>query len=184
MSFLKITGFLFKTIITQRTPPRNPETAIQKKEGKKKTDGAAWAPSVRSFTDETRYATLFLDELANSLMRAESTLGVELGAPRGGLLDDLDGLDPRAVEREELLDADTIALAADGEVSGDVLASVVDGEDLALEILNAELVAFLDLDGNADDVTGVEFGEILLGELRGLLGVDLIQKLDTHDLPP
>jgi hypothetical protein len=30
----------------------------------------------------------------------------------------------------------------------------------------------------------VEFGEILLGELSGLLGVDLIQKLNTHDLPP
>lgn len=117
-------------------------------------------------------------------MRTERALGVELGAPGRGLLDDLDGLDPGAVEREELLDADTIALAADGEVAGNVLAAVVDSENLTLEVLNAELVAFLNLDGNADNVSGVEFGEILLGELSGLLGVDLIQKLNTHDLPP
>ncbi len=117
-------------------------------------------------------------------MGAERTLRVELGTPGRGLLDDLDGLDPGAVEREEFLNANAIALAADGEVAGDVLTAVVDSENLALKILNAELVAFLDLNGNADNVTGVEFREVLLSELSGLLGVDLIQKLNTHDLPP
>ena len=117
-------------------------------------------------------------------MRAECTLRVKLGAPRRCLLNDLDRLNPRAVEREELLNADTIALAADGEVAGDVLAAIVNGENLAFKVLNAELVAFLDLDGNTNDVTRVEFREVLLGELRSLLGVDLIQNLNTHDLPP
>ena len=117
-------------------------------------------------------------------MGAESALCIELGAPRRGLLDDLDGLNPRAVEREEFLYANTIALAADGEVTRDILTAVIDGENLTLKVLNTELVAFLNLDGNANDVTGVEFREVLLGELSGLLGVDLIQKLNTHDLPP
>ena len=117
-------------------------------------------------------------------MGAESTLCVEFGAPRRGLLDDLDGLNPGAVEREEFLYANTIALAADGEVTGDVLTTVIDSENLTLKVLNAELVAFLNLNGNANNVTRVEFREVLLGELSGLLGVDLIQKLNTHDLPP
>ncbi len=117
-------------------------------------------------------------------MRTERALRIKFGTPRRCLLDDLDRLNPRAVEREELLNANTIALAADGEVAGDVLTAVVDSENLTLKVLNAELVAFLNLNGNANDVSGVEFGEILLGELSGLLGVDLIQKLNTHDLPP
>ena len=117
-------------------------------------------------------------------MRAERTLGVELGTPGRSLLDDLDRLDPRAGEREELLNADAVALAGNGEVSGHVLPAVVDRENLALEILNAELVAFLDLDGNADDVTGVELGEILVRERGRLLGVDLVNELDTPVSPP
>ena len=117
-------------------------------------------------------------------MGAECALCIELGAPRRGLLNDLDGLDPRAVEREELLYANTIALATDGEVTGDVLTAVINSENLTLKVLNAELVAFLNLNGNANNVTGVEFREVLLGKLSGLLGVDLIQKLNTHDLPP
>ena len=155
----------------------------KKKEGKKKTDGAAWAPSVRSFTDETRYATLFLDELADRLVRAERALRVELGAPGGGVLHDADLLDRGAVEREELFDAHAVAVTGNREVAGCVLAAVVDREDLALEILNAELVAFLDLDGDADDVPGLELGEVLLRELRRLFGVDLVQNLDTHFKP-
>jgi hypothetical protein len=30
----------------------------------------------------------------------------------------------------------------------------------------------------------MELGEVLLREIRGLLGVDLINKLNTHDSPP
>ena len=115
-------------------------------------------------------------------MRAECALSIELGTPRRSLLDNLDRLDPGAVEGEELLDANAIALAADGEVAGDILAAVIDSENLALEILNAELIAFLDLDGDANDIASVELREVLLSELSGLLGVDLIQNLDTHDL--
>ena len=113
-------------------------------------------------------------------MRAECALSIELGTPRRSLLDNLDRLDPGAVEGEELLNANAIALAADGEVAGDVIAAVIDSENLALEILNAELIAFLDFDGDADDIASVELGEVLLSELSGLLGVDLIQNLDTH----
>ena len=115
-------------------------------------------------------------------MRAECALSIELGTPRRSLLDNLDRLNPGAVEGEELLNANAIALAADGEVAGDVIAAVIDSENLALEILNAELIAFLNLDGDANDIASVELREVLLSELSGLLGVDLIQNLDTHDL--
>ena len=127
---------------------------------------------------------LLLDELANCLVRAERTLGIEFRAPRRGLLDDLDRLNPGTGEREELLNPDAIALAGDGEGTRDVLATVVDSKDLALEILHAELLAFLNLDRNTNDIAGMELGEVLLREIRGLLGVDLINKLNTHDSPP
>ena len=125
---------------------------------------------------------LLLDELADGLVRAVSALVVELGTARGTLLDDLDRLEPGAVEREALLNADTHGVAADDEVAGDCATAVVDREHLALKILDAELVAFLDLDGDADDVAGAELGELLLRKLRSLLGVDLVYKLDTHGL--
>lgn len=114
-------------------------------------------------------------------MRAESTLGVKLGAPAVALLHNLDGLQPRAVEREELFYAHAVSVASNREISGDILAAVIDGKNLTLEILNTELVAFLDLDGNTDNVTSAEFGEIPTLERSGLLGVDLVNKLDTHD---
>ena len=77
-------------------------------------------------------------------MGAERTLRVELGTPGRGLLDDLDGLDPGAVEREEFLNANAIALAADGEVAGDVLAAIVNGENLAFKVLKTGFVTFAD----------------------------------------
>ena len=117
-------------------------------------------------------------------MRAERALGVEFGTPRRGLFDDLYGLDPGTVEGEELFDSHAVAFAADGEVAGHVLASVVDRENLALEILNAELVAFLDLDRDADDVACAEDGEVLGRKPRGLLCVDLVYKLNANDSPP
>ena len=117
---------------------------------------------------------LLLDELADGLVRAVGALVVELGTASGALLDDLDRLDPGAVEREALLDADAHRVTADDEVAGDGATAVVDREHLAFEVLDAELVAFLDLDGDADDVAGAELGELLLRELRGLLGVDLV----------
>src|SRR5574344_692666 len=86
-----------------------------------------------------------------------------------------------AAEREELLDANAVGLAPDGEGARNVLLAVVDREALALEILKTGLVAFLDADGHTDGVAGVDFRELLRGELRGLLGVDLLDELDSHD---
>ena len=83
----------------------------------------------------------------------------------------------------ELLNADAVALAGNGEVSGHVLPAVVDRENLALEILKTGLLAFPHADGDANDVTSLELGEVLLRELRRLFGVDLVQNLDTHFKP-
>ena len=117
---------------------------------------------------------LLLDELADRLVRAERALGVELGPPRRVLLHHADLLDRRAVERKELFDAHPVAVAGHREVARSVLAAIVNRENLALEILQTSLVAFPDADGDADGVTGLELGEILVGKLGGLLGVDLV----------
>ena len=108
-------------------------------------------------------------------MRAERTLSVELRPPARGFLDELDRLNPRAVEREELLDAHAIALTRDSEVASDILLAVIDGENLALEVLNTEFVAFLDLYRDTNDIASTKLGEVLLRGLGRLLGVDLIQ---------
>ncbi len=126
---------------------------------------------------------LSLDELADRLVRAERTLGVELCAPGSGILHDADLLDRGAVEREELFDAHAVAVAGNREVAGSVLAAVVNCEHLALEVLKTGLLTFPHADGNADDVTCLELGEVLLRELRRLFGVDLVQNLDTHLKP-
>jgi len=123
-----------------------------------------------------------LGELTNGLVRAERALRIELGTPRFTLLHELNALKARGIEREKLLHADTIAVARHREVASDILLTVVDCEDLALEILNAELVAFLNLDRNANDITRTELGVTLTRETRRLLGIDLINKLDTHGL--
>ena len=60
---------------------------------------------------------LSLDELADSLVRAERTLRVELGAPGGGVLHDADLFDRGAVEREELFDADAVAVTGNRKVA-------------------------------------------------------------------
>ena len=126
---------------------------------------------------------LSLDELADSLVRAERALRIELGAPGGGVLHDADLLDRGAVERKELLNAHAIAVTGDREVAGRVLTAVVDCEHLALEILKTGLLAFPHADGDANDVASFELGEVLLRELRRLFGVDLVQNLDTHFKP-
>ena len=117
-------------------------------------------------------------------MRAEGALRVELRPPAVALLHQLDRLNPRTCEREELLHAHAVAVAGYREVARERVAAVVDRKDLALEILHAELVAFLDLDRDADDVARAELGIVLLLEARRLLGVDLVNELDTHDSPP
>ena len=71
-----------------------------------------------------------LDELTDSLMRAERPLRVELRAPARVRLDDLNRLNPGRVEREELLNANAVALTRHGEVARDVLAAVVNRENL------------------------------------------------------
>src|SRR5574344_2404844 len=120
-------------------------------------------------------------DAAAGLVTAEGALVIELGAPRRLLLHDHDLLERGGAEREELLDANAVGLAPDGEGARNVLLAVVDREDLALEILKTGLVAFLDADGHTDGVAGVDFRELLRGELRGLLGVDLLDELDSHD---
>jgi hypothetical protein len=117
-------------------------------------------------------------------MRAERALGVKLGAPRRSLFDNLDRLNPGAGEREQLFNAHSVAFAANGEGAGNIVAAVVDGKNLALEILNTILIAFLDLDGNTNDIASAELGIILVRESLGLFGVNLINKLNTHDSPP
>ena len=115
-------------------------------------------------------------------MRAERTLVIEFRAARLTLLDDLNRLDPGAGEREKLLDAHTVAVTRNGEVTSNIAAAIVNRENLALEILNAELVAFLNLDRNANGISSAEIRIILVLERCDLLSVNLINKLDTHGL--
>lgn len=113
-------------------------------------------------------------------MATERPFRVELGAAGRIRLHHDDLLDRRAVEGEELLDAHAIRVARNGEVRGR-LTTVIDCENLALEILKARLaVAFLDADGDANRVPRVELRELLIGKLRRLFRVDLVQNCDTH----
>ena len=107
-------------------------------------------------------------------MRAERALIVELGAASRAFFHDLNSLDPRRVEGEELLNAHAVCIARNREVARDIVAAVVDSENLAFKILNAELVAFFDFDRDADDIASAEIRKILSSETSGLFGVDFI----------
>ena len=94
---------------------------------------------------------------------------VQLGPANLAVADDLDLLDPRAVDLERPLDADAARDLADGDGAGDPAAA--EAHDVALEDLDSLLAA---LDDARDDADGVARGE---GREVGadLVGDDLVE---------
>ena len=72
---------------------------------------------------------------------------------------DSNAVDEGRLIREDPLDSDSAGNLTDGEGPG-VRSSSADLDDHAAEVLLAELVAFLDLVGNGDGVTGLELREV------------------------
>ena len=105
-------------------------------------------------------ALLDLGLLAHAVAQVIQLRAADLAAA-----DRLDGDDGGRVHREDLLAADAVADAADGD--GLVDAAVLLGNDGAVERLVADAVAFLDTHGHADGVAHVHLGKLGLHVLLG-----------------
>lgn len=81
------------------------------------------------------------------------------------MADALDINDVGRVDRENLLAADTVGDAADGDGFFDT--AVLLGDDSALEDLNSFAGTFLDFDMNANGITDLNFRQLLLHVLAG-----------------
>lgn len=98
-------------------------------------------------------------ELAASFARHLLADEVELRAAHTCALDELDAIDHRRVDREDLLDADTGSDLADREGSADLIA-VLTSKDKALECLEAGLTLFLDLLPHAHRISRFELRDL------------------------
>ena len=90
---------------------------------------------------------------------------VQLRAANLAVADALDVDDVGSVERENLLAADTIGDAANGDGFFDT--AVLLGDDGALEDLDSFAGTFLDFDMNANGIADLNFRQLLLHVLAG-----------------
>ena len=128
-----------------------------------------------------RLSPLFLiadsDALADLGLLTHSVAQViQLGAADFTAADGLDGDDRGGVDGEDLLAADSVEDAADGD--GLVDTAVFLGDNGAVKSLVPLAVALLDTDGDADVVSHVHFGEL---RLHGAAGESLDE---IHDVFP
>src|ERR1700744_5711255 len=115
-----------------------------------------------------------LDFLEAGSLAAESADVIELGAAHFVAANLLDAVNDPGVEGEDALDALSEAHLADGECA---LGAIVDGDDEAFKSLQTFLVAFFNLDLDANLVSGDELGQI--GALE-LFGQTLHNWMDRH----
>ena len=104
---------------------------------------------------------LLLDALNAGGLAAERAEVVELGAADASLVNDFNQADRRGMRRENALDADAEADAANREARPRVRAALLD--DHALELLDAFLIAFgfLQSDVDANGIARAEGRQVL-----------------------